>query len=140
MFDRTSIIAAVLITVLGATVAIAHQKSVSVSEGRIALPAAGETATAAFVVVDNPTMYDVYLVSASTDVAKEVQFREAAPGAAAKQKQEVTAPAYEKVEMKADGLHLWLVDLKRPLKAGETIPILLTTDNGITLNVSAVVR
>ena len=114
----------------------AAQKSVAASDAWIRLPAPGATAAAAFGVIDNPTMYDVYLLSATAEVADAVQFREAGrdgqDGAVVK---ELTAPAYGKIELKPGGTHLVLLGLKRALKAGETIPITISTEtDAITVN------
>jgi copper(I)-binding protein len=112
------------------------QKAVVASEGWIQLPAAGETTARAFAVIDNPTMYDVYFVSAAADVAESVQFRQSgATGTAESAVKELTAPAYSKLELRPGAVHLLLSGLKRPLKAGETIPITMATEtDAITLN------
>ena len=51
------------------------------SEGWVQLPADGETSASAFVVVRNPGMYDVYLVSGSSEVAAKVELRQGGDGA-----------------------------------------------------------
>lgn len=120
----------------------AAQKSLTASKGWVTAPAAGATTTTAFVVVENPTMYDVYVVSAETDVAGGVKFQRpgASPGASAEPVDQVTAPAYDSVELKADGVHMLLTDLKKPLAPGDSVTLVLTTDTGIALEVSAEVR
>ena len=85
-----------------------QEPSVSVPEGWIELPAEGATTASAFVVVKNPTMYDIYLVSAASDVAGKVEFR-GADGDGARTLPDVTVPAYGTVRMKADGVHLQLM-------------------------------
>ena len=73
--------------VVGATVICAAlgsrafdgQKAVAASSAWIKAPGTADGTATAFLVVDNPTMYDVYLVSAATELAEEVRFRE--PGA-----------------------------------------------------------
>ena len=87
-------------------------------------------------------MYDVYLVSASTDAAGSVQFQRAPKIAAGKPEpvSSLTAPAYGSVEFKPDGVYLLLSDLKRPLNPGDTVELTLTTDGGVTLSASAQVR
>ena len=92
--------------VLGAGVGVAQQDGVSASKGWVKLPTAGETTAAAFAVVNNPTMYDVYLVSAMTDVAEKVEFCQT-PDQSLK---ELTVPAYGAVAMGTDGVHLLLTD------------------------------
>jgi periplasmic copper chaperone A len=130
---------AALVAALG-TAAMAGQKPVTASKGWVLAPAAGASTAQAFVVVENPTMYDVYVVSASSDVSDEVQLREASPTAAPQLVKEATAPAYSSLEMKPDGVHLSLNNLKRPLKIGETVTITLTTDSNAVLQVSATVK
>lgn len=103
------------------------------------MPSVGESSAKAFVVVKNPTMYDVYVVSASSEVAGEVELRRTEDGESAAVR-EMTVPAYGSVSMGPDGLHLLLKDLKRPLKAGESVPLSLKTDGALTLEARAVVR
>ena len=116
-----------------------EQKVVTASKGWIKAPAAGDTTATAFVVVDNPTMYDVYLMSASTDVAGKAQFQKMV-GAKAEVIESITAPAYDSVELKPDGNQILLMDLKRPLNPGDKVKIMLTTDNFATIEVEAEVR
>ena len=115
---------------------------VAASKGWVKVPAPGETMTAAFAVVENPTMYDVYLVSATADVAGKVEFREKVNGnnAEAQVKKFVTVPAYGSVIMDPNGVYLVLMDLKRPLKETDPVSLTLTTDVGVALRVSASVR
>lgn len=109
------------------------------SDGWVKLPAEGETSAGAFAVVRNPTMYDIYLVSAVSEVAGKIEFRETS-GGDAKPMPELTVPAYGKLTMTPDGAHLLLVDLKHPLKKDEAVPLTITTDGGAKLSVNAVVR
>jgi copper(I)-binding protein len=118
---------------------LVEQKVVTASKAWIKAPAAGETTATAFVVVDNPTMYDVYLMSASTDVAGKVQFQKIV-GAKAEVIESITAPAYDSVELKPDGNQILLMDLKRPLNPGDKVRITLTTDNFATIEAEAEVR
>ena len=52
----------------------------------------------------------------------------------------VTVTAYESLEMSAKGTYLLLRDLKKPLTAGATVPISVTTDRGTPLTIEAVVK
>lgn len=130
---NTLILAALLVA------SLVDQKVVSASKAWIKAPAAGETTATAFVVVDNPTMYDVYLMSASTDVAGRAQFQKVV-GGKAETIESITAPAYDSVELKPDGNQILLMDLKRPLNPGDKILITLTTDGFITIEAEAEVR
>ena len=49
--------------------AAAQPRRVAASSGWVKLPAAGETAAMAFVVIENPTMYEIYVTSATADAA-----------------------------------------------------------------------
>jgi len=134
-----------LVLVLGVVFGVgvtAGQKDPSVSDGWVKTPAPGETTAAAFALVDNPGMYAIYLLSATTDAAEKVEFREAGPDGVLKTQAiaEVTVPAYESVGMNPKGLQMLLLGLKRPLKDGDTVSLTLTTEVGLKLYVSAIVR
>jgi len=118
---------------------MAQQKPVTAADGWVQAPKAGETTAAAFAIVRNPTMYDVYVTAAATDAAGSVELRQAAPGTPGKVVKQLTVPAYESVSMGPAGMHLLLKDLKRPLKPGDTVSLTLTTDQGV-LKVAAVVK
>ncbi len=117
----------------------AQPKVVAAADGWVKTPAAGETTAAAFALIRNPTMYDVYVTSATADVAGSVELREAVPKTSGKAVPHITIPAYESVKMGPAGVHLLLKDLKKPLKAGDIVNLTLTTDQG-ALKVAAVVR
>ena len=125
--------------IVDGSLALAQQKSISAGSGWVKMPAGGD-ATAAFVTIDNPTMYDAYLVSASSDVAASVTFRQRAKGQDANEVKDLVVPAYGSLEMSPDGPHLWLSGLKRPLTEKETVTLQLTTDGNLTLSVTAEVR
>ena len=111
-------------------------QELSTSDGKVELPSEGETVTRAFGKIANPTMYDVYVVSASTSAAAKVELRRGDEDGALR---EITVPAYGAVSLSADGVHLRLVDLERPLEAGESVKISLKTDGNAVLSLTAVV-
>ena len=125
-----------------ANVLAGPQKNVEASSGWVKTPAAGETAATAFVAVDNPTQYDVYLMSAATDAAGKVEFRDKSEGGdpQGQVKKTINVPAFGSLAMDPKGVYLLLTDLKRPLKDGDMVSLTLTTDGGATLKVSAAVR
>jgi copper(I)-binding protein len=138
---RFQILAVLAVCAMALVAAVSAQKAVTVSKAWVKAPASGETGAAAFVTVENPGMYDIYVVSASTDAAGTVQLR--APGSAGAPPasiKEAVVPAYDSLEMKPTGPHLWLTGLKRPLKAGDAITLVLMTDGGLALEVKADVR
>lgn len=118
----------------------AAQETLSASEGWVELPADGASEARAFVVVKNPTMYDAYLVAASTEAAGEVEFRRASDDGSSTAVAEVTVPAYGSVSMAPGGLFIALSDLKRPLEENDTVTLTIRTDSPVRLEVEAVVR
>ena len=136
MVRRLSILLLLLAVASGVAAA---QKTLAASKAWIQAPASGASSTTAFVVIENPTMYDVYVVSAASDVAAEITFRKGSE-AKAEIVEQVTAPAYDSVELAPEGVHMVLSGLKKPLAPGDKVTIVLTTDSGIALEVSADVR
>ena len=137
MAARAALLAITIVA--AASAAAAQSKELAATEGWVKTPAAGETTAAAFALIRNPTMYDVYVTSAAADVAGSVELREGT-GSSAKTVPHLTVTAYESVKMGPDGVHLVLKDLKRPLKEGDKVTLTLTTDSGVTLKVAADVR
>jgi periplasmic copper chaperone A len=138
---RFQVVACLAISVLSASAVASGQRTLSASKGWVKAPAAGAGGAAAFVTVENPGMYDIYVVSASSDAAGVVELR--GPGTDADAPaalKEAVVPAYNSLEMTPTGWHLWLTDLKRPLKVGDTITIVLMTDGGVALEAKADVR
>jgi copper(I)-binding protein len=115
----------------------AGQQAPKASSGSVKLPAAGATSTEAYVVVENPGMYAIYLLTASSDVAGSVEIRQTGKDAAL---EEVTVPAYGSIDMDAKGVHLLLKDLKKPLAEGDKVSLTVVTELGIKLQVDAVVK
>jgi copper(I)-binding protein len=124
----------------GSAFAAGLQKSVEATSAWVKTPAAGETTATAFVEIDNPTMYDVYLMSATADVAGKVEFRDKAANPQGEVRKTVNVPAFGSIAMEPAGLYMLLTELKRPLKDGDTVALTLTTDGGTMLEVSAPVR
>ena len=87
-------------------------------------------------------MYDIYITAATTDVAGKVELRDAGQSGEARLKplEFITVPAYGSAYMSSNGVHLALLDLKRPLNAGDAVTLILKTDGGATLPVTAAVK
>ena len=136
-----TIVAALLLASLSPGMS-AQGKRVAASEGWVKLPSAGQTQAMAFVAIENPTMYGIYVTAASSEAAGKVELRDGSQGGDARLKpvEFLSVPAYESLDMAPNGPHLMLLDLKRTLKKGDKVSLALTTDNAGTLEVSAVVR
>lgn len=133
-----------LVFALFAVVAVPHTstaqvaKDLKASDAWVRLPAAGETSTIAVASIANAGMYAIYLVSATSDVAGKVEFRDASKGP--EPLSDVTVINYETAYLDPKGIHIYLGDLKRPLTEGETVNITVKTDAGDRLDVAAVVK
>ena len=95
---------------------------------------AGATASV-YVVINNPTMYDIYVMSATSEVAGKVELY-----SADKPVDNMTVVAYGSLTLKAGGMFLRLSDMKRELKAGESITVTMMTDGGVAIAATAVVN
>jgi len=102
-------------------------------------PVAGATATSAYAVIENPSMYEIYVVSVTTDAAGAAEVVTGPPDAV-KPVLELLVPAYGQTELKPGGVHIRLKDLKKPLKEGDSVELTLTTDGGVTIKVTAPVK
>ena len=93
------------------------------------------TTASVYLMINNPTMYDIYVTSATSDAAGKVEIYSGDKAA-----QDLTVSSYGSLELKAGGMFLRLSDLKRVLKAGESITVTMMTDGGVTIVAIAVVN
>jgi copper(I)-binding protein len=119
--------------------AAGQARALSATDGRVK-PSADKSAATVYAVLTTPTMYDVYFTSASTDVAGRVEFREVSGDKPPQAVKHITVPAYEALELGSRGASLELLELKKPLAEGQAVAITLTTDQGIAVQLSAVVQ
>lgn len=132
------VLAAGLLVLLGQGMAQAQDKPITTADAWVKLPPAGAKTTEAFVTVNNPGMYAIYLVSGTTDVAGKIEFRDASKANAVQE--DVTVPAYDSAYLNPKGAHLFLSDLKKELKEGDTVHMTLKTELGLPVQVEAKVR
>ena len=128
-----------MLVTLAAASNLAAQAVPSASEAWVAEPAAGATAADVYAVIENPTMYEVFVVSVTADAAASAEIVEGVADAA-KALKELSVPAYGRAELEPGAIHIRLKELKKPLKVGDTVALTLTTDGGVTMKVSAEVR
>lgn len=139
---RVLLVTTAIVGALGSALLSAQDQGVKASNGWVKQPAAGETQTMAFVTIENPGMYEVNVVSARSDAAGKVELRDAAQSGQASREAIafITVPAYGRVDMSPAGVHLLLLEMKRPIKEGDAVTLTLSTDSDITLTVAARVR
>ena len=106
---------------------------------------AGQKATGAFMQLNSAT--NAALVSAASPVAKIVEIHEMKMDAGVMKMaavEKLPLPAGRPVELKPGGYHVMLMDLVKPLKDGDTVPLQLTFEDKAgkkqTIEVKAVVR
>jgi copper(I)-binding protein len=95
----------------------------------------GGDAATVYATVNNPTMYDVYVVSGKSDAAAKVELLDGDKVVTA-----LTVPAYGSLELKAGGPRVRLSGVKSQLKAGDQLKLTLETDGGIAIAIAAVVK
>lgn len=79
------------------------------------------------------------LISASTPVAHKTDLMTMTGGSSAMEMtyvKGIDVPANTPVSLNAGGLHVWLANLKQPLKAGQTFPLTLNFEKGGAREVS----
>jgi copper(I)-binding protein len=103
----------------------------------------GAKTGAVYFTVDNASNESERLVRASTPIAGGVSLHQMAfEGGVMKMR---AIPSVEigpggRLELKPDGYHLMLVDLKEPLRAGETFPLMLTFERAGTIRTMVTVE
>ncbi len=123
-----TLIAAALLNV------IAHaQSNPTASDAWAAAPANGPVAV--YATINNPSMYDIYLVSGTSEPAAQVELINVDKPVAT-----ITVPAYGAVELKAGAMFVRLSDVTGDIKAGDTLKVTLMTDGGIAIPLAAVVK
>jgi copper(I)-binding protein len=135
---QVSVLAAVTCVLLAPGIVAAQDKPITTSDAWVKLPEPGAKGTVAVVTVNNPGMYAIYLVSGTADVAGKVEFRDASKGNAVQE--DVTVIAYESTYMDPKGIHIYLSDLKKELKEGDTVYLTLKTELGIPIEIAAKVK
>lgn len=89
---------------------------------------------AIYATLSNPTMYDAYVQSGTSDVGK-IELREGD-----KPTSNITIPSFGWVEMKAGGPFVLVTDLKAQPRAGDTITVTLQTDGGVAIAIAATIK
>jgi copper(I)-binding protein len=109
------------------------QKDPTASDAWAAAPANGSVAV--YATINNPTMYDVYLVSGKSESAGKVELISADKPVA-----NITVPAYGSAELKPGAAFVRLSELKREVKAGDQLNVTVETDGGIAIAIAAIVK
>ena len=122
---------ALVFTVLNLTV-FAQGKNPDASDVSAAIVPGG---VAVYATLTNPTMYDAYVQSGTSDVGK-IELRDENN----KTTNNLTIPSFGSLELKSGGPLVLVSELKGQAKAGDTINLKLVTDGGIAIAIAAVVK
>ncbi|WP_238161555.1 copper chaperone PCu(A)C [Kribbella antibiotica] len=102
------------------------------------------TMTAAFMALTNPGNADIKLISATSPVAGMVQLHEMAMKDGKMVMQEkaggVSVPAASHAHLSPGGDHIMLMDLKKPLKPGDEVPLTLKFSDNTTHDLTVPVK
>ncbi len=135
---RLSMLAAGLLFSAGVLAGAADNVSVQDPYVRLAPPNAA--ATGAFMVIRNTGDQDVKVVKADNPVSKATELHTHLNEGGVMKMRPVPAieiKAKGEAVLKPGGLHVMMIDLKAPLKEGDSVPITLTFDDGSSKQVDA---
>ena len=90
---------------------------------------------AIYAMLTNPTMYDAYVQSGTSDAGK-IELRDESN----KVTTNLAIPAFGSTELKAGGPVVLITELKGQPKAGDTINLKLVTDGGVAIAIAATVK
>jgi copper(I)-binding protein len=129
---------AAMVLLVGIGASVAQDKPITTDDAWVKLPEAGAKTTSAYVTVNNPGMYAIYLGFGSSDAAGKIEFRDVSKGNAPQD--DVTVPAYDSAYLNPKGIQIYLSDLKKDLKEGDSVHITLKTELGIPIEIDAKVK
>ena len=95
----------------------------------------GGSGIAVYATVNNPSMYDIYIVSGKSEAAAKIELVNGD-----KTVTSITVPAYGSAELKPGAMFVRLSDLKGELKAGDDVKLTLETDGGVAIAIAATVK
>lgn len=116
--------------------------SIIVTDPYVRMPPLASRITAGYLRLKNTGEREIKLVSATVPVAKITELHTHINDNGILRMREVSAitiPANGEVRFQPSGYHLMLIDLSRPLKEGEQMPIILSFEDGSSKEVSALV-
>jgi len=117
----------------------AQGKAPTASDSSAAIVTGG---VAVYATLTNPTMYDAYVQSGTSDAGK-VELRDGDPSTplgAGKPTDNITIPSFGSVELKAGGPFVLVSNLKAQPKAGDSITVTLQTDGGAAIAIAATLK
>jgi periplasmic copper chaperone A len=143
-FSKLAFTAALIVAASTAACAQATKTSIVVEDPYARATPAGALSGAVYMTLDNKTTAADRLISASSNVAAQVQIHEMSMVNSVMQMRQLTnglpVPAGESVTLKPGGYHVMLIGLKKQLTAGETIPLTLTFEKAGNISVTVPIK
>jgi copper(I)-binding protein len=143
-FARTACTMGVLALVLAVT-PLAAAQSVKVANAWVRAPAPGQKTAAVY--VDLTSGEHAALVAVGSPAAERAELHSMSTDGGVmrmRAQPKIELPAGQTVKLAPGGKHVMLVELKRPLKAGDKVPLVLSVQSGgmslTTLKIEAEVR
>ena len=137
-------LAAATLLIVAASFAFAQGASIQVEQLWARATPAGASTGAVYLTITNKSQEMDRLLSASSDVADKLQIHEMKVVNGVMEMREVTGgvavAANGSVELKPGSYHLMLMGLKKPLKAGETIPLTLDFEKAGKVSITVPIR
>ncbi|WP_333785181.1 copper chaperone PCu(A)C [Thermocrinis sp.] len=124
---------------LGAGALALAQPKIEVKDPWVRLVPPNSKNTAAYMKIENKGTEADKLVDASNNVSKITELHETVGGKMRKVNA-IEVPAGKTVELKPSGLHVMIIDLKEPLKEGQTVEITLKFEKAGEIKVQAPVK
>lgn len=128
---------------LSALNAQAAEADLSVADAYVRLAPPGTPTTGAFMTIKNAGTADRKLLKADSPIARSVELHNHInDNGVMKMRQvaEIDVKAKGQAVLKPGSYHIMLIDLKAPLKEGETVPMTLTFDDGSTKQLDAPIK
>jgi copper(I)-binding protein len=137
-------LAAATLLIVAASFAFAQGASIQVEQPWARATPAGASTGAVYLTITNKSQEMDRFLSASSDVADKLQIHEMKVVNGVMEMREVTGgvavAANGSVELKPGSYHLMLMGLKKPLKAGETIPLTLDFEKAGKVSITVPIR
>ena len=137
-------LAATISLIIAASFAFAQSASIQVEQPWARATPAGASTGAVYLTITNKSHDADRLLGASSDVAEKLQIHEMKVVNGTMEMREVSGglpvPASGSVELKPGAYHVMLIGLKKPLKAGETIPLTLDFEKAGKVSITVPIR
>jgi periplasmic copper chaperone A len=137
-------LAATALLIVAASFAFAQNASIQIEQPWARATPAGASTGAVYLTITNKSQEMDRLLSVSSNVADKLQIHEMKVVNRVMEMREVTdglpVAANGSLELKPGSYHVMLIGLKKPLKAGEVIPLTLDFEKAGRVSITAPVR